>query len=281
MRIVVTGAGGMLGRDVVRAAADAGHDPRALSRAELDVLDAGATAAAIAAARPDVVVNCAAYTNVDGAETDEATATRVNGDGAGHVAEAAARVDAALVHVSTDYVFDGRKEDPYVESDPVGPASAYGRSKLAGEQAVTAAGPRHAIARSSWLFGTGGRNFVDTMLRLARERDEVRVVADQVGCPTYTAHLARALVSLAESDAYGVHHVAAEGACSWYDFAVEIFRLDDADCRVEACTTAEFPRPAPRPGFSVLATERDDGPAALPHWVEGLEAYLGERRGAA
>lgn len=267
----------MLGRDVLAAAERAGHDAVGLARADLDITDAAAARAAVAAERPDVVVNCAAYTNVDAAEHDERAATALNGAAAGYVAEAAAAVGAAVVQPSTDYVFDGLKTTPYIESDSTGPRSAYGRSKLAGEQAVAAANERHLVVRTSWLFGAAGRNFVDTMLALARDRDELKVVADQVGCPTYTGHLAEALLRLAQSDADGVHHIAGGGACSWFEFATEIFRqagLDDV--RTVPCTTAEFPRPAPRPAYSVLGSERPDA-IRLPDWREGLAGYLAER----
>jgi dTDP-4-dehydrorhamnose reductase len=263
----VTGASGMLGREVVRAAAE--HDVVALTHAELDITDRDAVANAV---RDSVVINCAGFTDVDGAEADEGAATLLNGAAPGYLAAAA----RAIVHPSTDYVFDGTKREPYVESDPTGPRSAYGRSKLAGERAVAAANPHHVVVRTSWLFGIGGKNFVDTMLGLAGERDELRVVGDQVGCPTYVGHLARALVELAGSDAYGIHHVAGGGACSWFEFATEIFRQAEVDVRVAPCTTDEFPRPAPRPAYSVLGTERPD-PIRLPDWRDGLAAYLAER----
>jgi dTDP-4-dehydrorhamnose reductase len=280
MRLLVTGAGGMLGFDVVRAARTAGDDVIALTHAELDVTDAGAVATAIADARVDAVINCAAWTDVDGAETDPDGAHAANGDAAGALARAAAAAGTRLVHVSTDYVFDGdRPADapPYVESDATGPRSVYGASKLAGERAVEAAGGSHAIARSSWLFGVGGRNFAATMLALAADRDEVTVVDDQVGCPTATAHLAPALLELARSDAQGVFHVAGAGHTSWHDFAVEIFRQAGTGTRVLPCTTAEMPRPAPRPAFSALASERPDAPV-LPPWQEGLATYLSQRK---
>ena len=224
------------------------------------------------------MVNCAAYTNVDGAEGDEVTATELNGRAAGHVAEAAAAVGASVVQPSTDYVFDGSKSTPYVESDSTGPTGAYGRSKLAGEHAVAAANERHYIARTSWLFGASGKNFVDTMLRLASERDELPVVHDQIGLPTYTGHLAAALIELAARDqAYGIHHLPGGGAeCSWFEFASEIFRQAEMDIRTVPCTTEEFKRPAPRPAYSVLASERADA-ISLGPWQEGLAAYLRER----
>ena len=274
MRLLVTGAAGMLGQDVTAAAKRAGHDVTPLSRRELDVCDAAAVAAAVTAARPDAIVNCAAWTDVDGAEANEAAATAVNGAGAGNVAAAAAAAGAFVVQVSTDYVFDGTAREPYVESAPTAPIGAYGRSKLAGELAVArAAGDAHAIVRSSWLFGEHGGNFVATMLRLARERDELTVVDDQVGCPTFTGHLATALVSIAEVRLQGVRHVAGAGSCSWHDLAAAAFAATGAELRLTRGSTADLGRPAPRPAYSVLRSERPDTPV-LPPWQEGLHAYL-------
>ncbi|HEU4700842.1 MAG TPA: dTDP-4-dehydrorhamnose reductase [Conexibacter sp.] len=280
MRLLVTGAGGMLGQDVVRAAEAEGDDVVALARGDLDVTDERAVAAALSDEPIDAVINCAAWTDVDGAESDPDGADAVNALGAGNVAQAAAHVGARLVHVSTDYVFDGDRsaDDPaYVESDAPGPRSVYGASKLAGEEAVVEAGGSHAVVRASWLFGVGGRNFVATMLALGEERDEVTVVDDQIGCPTATAHLAPALLALArDADAQGIFHVAGAGRCSWYELAAEAFRQAGIACRVRPCTTADMPRPAPRPAFSALASERDDAPL-LPPWQEGLTTYLAQR----
>ena len=264
----------MLGRDVCIAAERAGHEVVVLARADLDVTDAAAVQRVFDAERPDAVVNCAAYTNVDAAEDDEAAATLLNGDAAGYVAAAA----PVVVHVSTDYVFDGTKREPYLESDPVAPIGAYGRSKLAGERAVAEANPRHFIVRTSWLFGGAGKNFVDTMLSVGAARDQLKVVDDQVGCPTYTGHLAEALVELAGRDTgYGIYHVSGSGQCSWFEFAREIFRrAPEIDVHVDPCTTEEFPRPAPRPAYSVLGSERPDA-IELPDWQAGLDAYLAER----
>jgi dTDP-4-dehydrorhamnose reductase len=273
MRVLVTGAAGMLGRDVVAAAGDAGHEVAALARADLDITDAEAVAAAVRAARPDAVINCAAWTDVDGAEAAEAAATAVNGAGAGHLAAVAAEASARLVHVSSDYVFDGRAREPYLEDAPTAPLSAYGRSKLAGERAVAAAGGRHAIVRSSWLFGPHGRNFVDTMRRLGAERDELAVVDDQVGCPTYTGHLAPALLTIAERGLTGLLHVAGDGKCSWFELAGATFAEAGLPCRVRPQSTADAGRPAPRPAFSALASTRPDAPR-LPHWRDGLRAHL-------
>jgi dTDP-4-dehydrorhamnose reductase len=274
MRLLVTGAAGMLGHDVIAAAERAGHDVIPLSRAQLDVRDRAAVRAAVASARPDVVVNCAAWTDVDGAEAEEEAATAINGAGAGNVGAAAADAGAFLVHVSTDYVFDGTSGAPYVESSPTCPLNAYGRSKLAGEAAVAAAAAgRHAIVRTSWLFGRAGRNFVATMLGLARERDALTVVDDQVGCPTFTGHLAAALVDIAERRLDGVRHVAGGGACSWHDLAAAAFAATGAVIALERGTTAALARPAPRPAYSVLRSEHPDTPV-LPPWEDGLHAYL-------
>ena len=283
VKVLITGAGGMLGRDVRRLAEWGRHEVMALDRAALDVTDAAAVEGALAEWRPEVVVDCAAWTDVDGAESDEAGALALNGDGAHNVAAGAAAVGAAVVLPSTDYVFDGRgieggdgEPRPYVESDPTGPLSAYGRTKLAGERAALAANPRCFVVRTSWLFGTGGDNFVETMLRLGAERDEVRVVDDQVGSPTFTGHLADGLLRLAATESYGVHHMTGGGDCSWFDFTRAIFESAGIDCVVTPVTTAEFPRPAPRPAWSVLGSERLNA-IRLPDWRDGLRTYLAER----
>jgi dTDP-4-dehydrorhamnose reductase len=278
VKVLITGAGGMLGRDDVRAATAEHHDVIALDRAALDVTDNGATARAIAEARPDTVVNCAAWTDVDGAEAAEAEALALNAEGARNVAAAAAAVGATVVYPSTDYAFDGAAGRPYVESDPTNPLSAYGRTKLAGEGETAAANPRCFVVRTSWLFGTGGHNFVETMLSLA-DTGQVVVVRDQIGSPTYTAHLAEGLLRLAATEAYGLHHMSAGGQCSWYELAQAIFAAAGSDCQVLSTTTAELGRPAPRPAFSVLESEAPY-PILLPDWHDGLSAYLAERAAA-
>ena len=287
----------MLGVDVRAAAVRAGDEVVALSRAELDVCDAAAVAGAVGDARPDVVINCAAYTRVDAAEQDVASAMRVNGDAPGVLAGAAAAHGAWVVHVSTDYVFDGLKTSgPYVESDVTGPRSVYGVSKLAGERALAEAAPGcHTIVRSSWLYGTAGPCFPATILRAARSRPELRVVDDQVGCPTFTPHLASALLALAAArSVVGVVHVAAGGETTWFGFASAILaeaqnwlaRGGEGDAgrapgegwaTLHACSTAEYPLPAPRPAFSVLRSERDEEVPVLPDWRQGLEEYVAAR----
>jgi dTDP-4-dehydrorhamnose reductase len=257
-RVLVTGAGGQLGRALVRSfAAD---DVVALAHADWDV-----TAPPPPLDPPDLVLHAAAWTDVDGAEDDPQGAAAVNVGGT----QNAAALGAPLVYYSSDYVFDGRKRAPYTESDGPNPLGAYGRTKLHGE---AAAGERAWIVRSSWLFGPTGHNFVRTMLRLGAERDEVAVVDDQRGAPTYVGHLAdatRELVALP----FGVYHVAADGDCTWADFAEAIFAEAGLPCRVRRTTTAELGRPAPRPAYSVLRSEKGGTPR-LPHWRDGLRACL-------
>ena len=251
-RHLITGAGGQLGV----ALREVFPDANARTRAELDVTQPFSV-------ETDLVLHAAAWTDVDGAEADPAGAGLVNVDGTRNVVAQGAPV----VYYSTDYVFDGSKGEPYVESDPTGPRSVYGRTKLEGEREVR----EGWIVRSSWLFGWTGRNFVKTMLELGRARDEVSVVADQVGSPTYVGHLAEAtreLLALPQ----GAWHLAAEGECSWAEFARAIFEEAGLDCRVREITTEELGRPAPRPAYSVLRSEK--GAPRLPHWREGLRDCL-------
>jgi dTDP-4-dehydrorhamnose reductase len=275
----------MLGLDVLRVGERAGWELVGVDLPELDITDAAAVQATFERVRPDAVLNCAAWTDVDGAETHREQAHAVNADGAGNLARAAAQAGVALVHVSTDYVFDGHAPvdgsgvpRAYVESDPTGPRSVYGESKLAGERQVLEASPRHAVARSAWLFGVGGRNFAATMLALAEQRDAVQVVTDQVGCPTWTGHLAPALLGLIERDVAGLVHLAGARRVSWNAYAAEIFRQAEVDCRVEEATSEQMARPAPRPAWSALESERDDV-IPLPPWQDGLAGYLAARAG--
>jgi dTDP-4-dehydrorhamnose reductase len=234
----------------------------------------------------DAILNCAAFTNVDGCEVEEALATRVNGAGPGLLAEVALASGATLVHVSTDYVFSGSASAPYTEDDLIGPQTAYGRSKLAGEEAIVNSGlTRYFIVRTSWLFGPGGRNFVETVLQLAAERDELGIVADQVGSPTFTADLAAVISSLLETRAYGLYHFANAGHCSWFEFAGEIVKQALAlGClermpRIKPLTTEEFPLPAKRPAYSVLATDKVRAATGIniPEWQDALKRYLSVR----
>ena len=279
MRVLVTGAAGMLGRDVVDAFGERGHDVLGLRRRDLDVTDGPWVDAYVDRVRPDAIVDCAAWTDVDRAEGHEREAMEVNDTGAGLLAVAAGTVGAKIVYPSTDYVFDGAKGTPYRESDLPHPISAYGRSKLAGETSVAVANSRHLIVRTSWLFGLGGPNFVETMLRLGSEQPEVLVVSDQVGAPTYTRHLAKAIAMLTEGDEYGVHHVSGSGSCSWFEYAQEIYDQAGLETRVMAARTEMLGRPAPRPAYSVLASERPD-PVVLPDWRAALAEYMNEREHA-
>ena len=275
MKIIVTGAGGMLGHDVVRLAEDMRHQVVALTRDDLDVTDPARVERLITRERPGAVINCAAWTNVDGAEESEHDASLVNAQGAGFVADAAAKVYAKVIYPSTDYVFNG-EGGPYGESDDTDPINAYGRTKLGGERATALVNGQSFIVRTSWLFGPHGGNFVETMLRLGQGGGPVVVVHDQVGCPTYTGHLAVGLLRLVDSAAYGIHHMAGEGSCSWYEFALEIFRQAEVVTRVMASTTDMMERPAKRPANSVLVSRRS-GPIELPSWQRGLSDYLARR----
>lgn len=275
--VLVLGAAGMLGRAVLTCALDEGAEATGLTHDQLDICDEALVAEALARHDPEAVINCAAWTDVDGAQSDPQGAHRVNAVGAGVVAQAVARTGATLVHVSTDYVFDGSGSRPYLESDPTAPATAYGESKLEGERAVRAASERHAIVRTAWLFGAGGTNFVDTMLRLAGEgRDELRVVSDQVGCPTWTGHLAPALLAVARARPGGVLHVAGAGSCTWNALAREVLSRAGYAVTVAPATSEEMRRPAPRPTYSVLGSEREEAPH-LADWRAGVEGHLRAR----
>jgi dTDP-4-dehydrorhamnose reductase len=264
-RILITGAGGQLGRALAQAFAD--DEVIALTRDDWDVTRP--PGADVPRDELDVVLHTAAWTDVDGAEADPQGAAAVNVGGTAH----AAALRAPLVTFSTDYVFDGRKRSPYVESDGPNPISAYGRTKLHGE---ASAGPKAWVIRTSWLYGPTGHNFLRTMLHLGTEREEVAVVDDQRGCPTFTGHLAAAVHGLIEEDlSFGLWHVAADGDCTWAEFADAIFEEAAIDCRVRRIRTTDLDRPAPRPAYSVLRSERRGAPR-LAHWRDGLRACLAE-----
>jgi dTDP-4-dehydrorhamnose reductase len=267
-RVLITGAGGQLGHALQQAFA--GEDVFPLTRADWDVTSPPSDT--VSQGSFDLVLHAAAWTDVDGAEADPQGAAAVNVGGTAHVAA----LKAPLVAYSSDYVFDGRKRSPYLESDGPNPLSAYGRTKLHGE---AAAGRGAWVVRTSWLFGATGHNFLRTMLRLGAERDEVAVVDDQRGSPTYVGHLAEATRALVDGDLpRGLWHVAADGDCTWADFAEAIFEEAGLPCRVRRITTAELGRPAPRPAYSVLRSERAGAPR-LPDWREGLRACLAAMRG--
>jgi dTDP-4-dehydrorhamnose reductase len=282
VKVLVTGAGGQLGLDLLDAFAD--HDVVGLARSDLDVTDEAAVAASVDGLRPALVINAAAATDVDGCEADPLGAHRANALGPWWLARACERSGATLVTFSTDYVFDGTAPSGpgsaprgYVENDPIGPLSVYGRSKAAGEQLVRETLPQHHIVRTSWVSGARGRNFVRTMLRLADEGRPVRVVDDQVGSPTFTRDLARAVRALAVSGRYGTVHLANRGSCSWFELATEVFTLAGRDVDLSPQSSSAVERPAPRPRWSVLDTTHAEALGiALPTWRDGLQRLIDE-----
>jgi dTDP-4-dehydrorhamnose reductase len=275
MRILVTGAKGLLGTHVVDVATSRGHEVVALGRAELDVTDEALVARTIAGRSPEAVVHCAAYTAVDRAESEPDGAYAVNRDGTRHVAAASAACGAVVLYASTDYVFDGAGRQPYVPDDPTGPLSVYGRSKLDGEGAVRDVGGAWMVVRTSWLYG-GGSGFVPAILRRASRGESLRIVSDQRGRPTWAPEAARTLLDLLERDVRGVWHVAGGGECTWLELATEAVRTAGYDVPIERITSAELGAPALRPAYSVLdleATERLLG-RRMVQWRDALEQYV-------
>ncbi|WP_245263197.1 dTDP-4-dehydrorhamnose reductase [Azorhizobium doebereinerae] len=264
MRILLFGADGQLGRELTALAAERGLDLRGLNRAAVDITDPAAVARALEANRPDVVVNAAAYTAVDKAESEPDLAARVNAGAPGLIAERCARYRTPLIHISTDYVFDGTKAGAYAESDPIAPLGVYGRTKAAGEAAIRAAGERHLILRTSWVYGVHGANFLKTMLRLAGDRDRLTIVADQRGCPTATRDIAEGILAAAApavtgAARWGTYHLAGRGVTTWHGFAQEIIaraaRHTGRTPEVAPITTADYPTPARRPANSELNSQ--------------------------
>ncbi len=275
--ILITGANGQLGREMQRLGARSENHYVYTDVAELDITSAEAVRRTIRGERIDLIVNCAAYTNVDKAEEDEATADLLNHKAAGILAAAAKESGATLIHISTDYVFQGNGNTPCREDEPTDPLGVYGRTKLAGEAAVQASGCKYLIFRTAWLYSEFGNNFVKTMLRLTGERERLTVVFDQVGTPTYAADLAAAIFGIIESGAYegreGIYHFSDEGVCSWYDFAHEIARIaGHTDCEVLPCHSSEYPSKVRRPAFSVLdkTKVKETFGITIPHWRDSL-----------
>jgi dTDP-4-dehydrorhamnose reductase len=275
LRVLVTGANGQLGRELMLRS-DPAYELWGFGRDELDITDLAQCRAVLEQVRPHAVIHCAAYTAVDRAETDADGAYRVNAAGSRNIAIAACEVGAKLAFVSTDYVFDGRSTTPYNEYDRPNPLTVYGKSKLAGEQLVQSLHDRYFIVRTAWVYGAYGANFVRTMLRLGEAGGTVKVVSDQLGSPTYTADLAQLLLALVATEAYGIYHATNSGSCSWYEFAAAIFEESGLPARAEPCSTAEFPRPAPRPAYSVLDNSaiRVSGLPPLRHWREALRDFV-------
>ena len=279
MRIEVIGSRGQLGRELMGVLARTEHEVSGHDVESVDIRDPESTAALLDASRPDVVVNCAAWTRVDAAELEADAAWQVNAVAPGILAQACAARDILLCHLSTDYVFDGDASCPIDEEATPHPLTAYGRGKLAGEEAVRALLPRHQIVRTAWLYGQEGPNFVLTMLRLARERGRLRVVADQWGSPTWTGHLAPAVVRLVTWGVPGTFHLTNSGITTWHGFAEAIVEEAGLDVPVEAVSSADHLTPARRPAYSVLDNRAwyELGEAPLPDWRDGLRAYLSER----
>ena len=270
--ILVVGANGMLGSDLL---ALLGNRARGVDIADIDITDLQSTERVLTALRPSVVVNCAAFTDVDGCEKNVETAMQVNGEGVAHLAMSTRAIGATLVQVSTDYVFDGGKGSPYLEDDPPHPLSVYGESKLAGEMNA-AFNPDHLIVRTQWLYGLHGKNFVETMLLLAGEKDELSVVNDQIGSPTWTVDLAQAIIALIEKKCRGIYHAVNSEFCSWHGFAQAIFEEAGLGVTVHGMTTEQLNRPAQRPLYSTLDCKklvRDTGFAPQP-WRKALQSYL-------
>ena len=284
MKIAVIGANGQLGSDVVRAFTENGHDVRALTHMDIEITDRDCVSRSLGELGPQVIVNTAAMHHVDNCEREPEKAFAVNAVGPRNLALAARDLGAVLMHVSTDYVFDGNKAAPYVEEDTPRPLNAYGVTKLAGEHFVRCTMDRHFVVRTSGLCGKhpcrgkGGLNFIELMLKLARERGEVRVVDDEMLSPTSTEELARQMVVLSHSGCYGLYHATAEGSCSWYEFAREIFAITNTPVSLKVAAPGEFPAKVARPKYSVLENRalKLRGLNVLRSWHEGLRDYLGQ-----
>ena len=274
MKILITGAYGMLGTDLREVLKN--HDVLATGSKDLDITDKEKCIDFISKNRPEIVINAAAYTAVDDCETNYDDAYAVNAIGPRNLAIACNEIDIPLVHISTDYVFDGTKTTPLIEKDKLGPKSAYGKTKLEGERLIQENTDKYFILRTAWLYGLYGGNFVKTMLELAQSHDEITVVNDQIGSPTFSLDLAMAIVELLDSDKYGIYHLTNDGECSWYDFAKEIFKISGIDVKVIPVSTEEFPRPAPRPHYSVLSNKKWKASGFVPmrDYKEALNQFI-------
>jgi dTDP-4-dehydrorhamnose reductase len=279
MRVVVTGAKGQLGQDVMKQLQAQNIEAFGTDRDDLDITNENEVLQFITNNKPDIILHCAAYTNVDAAESDRDTAYQVNVTGTENLAKAAKAADAKMLYISTDYVFDGTATEPYEVEHPTKPIGVYGETKFAGEEMLKKHVEKYFIVRTAWVFGVGGNNFVKTMIRLGKERGEVGVVHDQVGSPTYTVDLSSFMLQLMKTDKYGTYHCTNSGVCSWYEFACEIFKQAGmSEVKVSPLTTDQFPRPAKRPAYSVLSKRKleEAGFTAPRDWKEALAAYLAE-----
>ena len=276
MKVLVTGVKGQLGYDVVKDLEKRGHQPIGVDRDEMDLMDNEAIRTFIMNLKPEAIIHCAAYTAVDKAEEEVETCYQINAEAVKVISECAKELDVKLIYISTDYVFDGTKEGEYVETDLPNPINVYGASKLKGEQYVQTLLEKYYIVRISWVFGVNGNNFIKTMRRLGSERDELNIINDQVGSPTYTADLAPLLVDMMETDKYGIYHVTNEETCSWYEFANEIFKQSGIEVKTNPITTDQYPTAAKRPMNSRMskAKLKANGFNLLPTWQEALAHYL-------
>lgn len=274
--VLITGANGQLGKELVELFTEKGFEVYGFGRDKMDITNQAQVQEVISNIKPNIVLHSAAHTQVDIAESEPEQAFSINAYGTRNVAVAAEAVGAKLVYVSTDYVFDGTTDEPYNEFSPTSPLGVYGKSKLAGEQFVRDLHSKFFIVRTSWVYGKHGTNFVKTMLKLGEERKELSVVADQIGCPTYTLDLAHTILELVDTQKYGVYHVSNSGSCSWYEFAKEIFKISEMKVQVNPCTTADFPRPAARPANSVFEhmSIKLNEFASVRHWKEALSSFL-------
>jgi dTDP-4-dehydrorhamnose reductase len=276
MKILVTGYTGQLGYDVVREGLRRGLDMHGIASKDLDITNEKEVYRLVREVRPDAIIHCAAYTAVDKAEDDQQTCWNVNVEGTKYLVIAARNINAKFIYISTDYVFDGGGEAPFVETDPPDPIGYYGLTKFEGEKIVTSLLEDWFIVRISWVFGLNGNNFIKTMLRLAETRDELNVVADQFGSPTYTYDLSRLLIDIIQTDKFGTYHVSNEGYCSWAEFATEIFKQANKNVQVNAIRTDQYPTRAVRPKNSRMSKQKlvDNGFAPLPKWQYSLQHYL-------
>lgn len=276
MKILITGSNGMLGHDLINAL-DERHDLILTTSKTLDITNKKQAIEYICEVKPDIVINSAAYTDVDGCEENQDLAYSVNGEGVKNLALACKEIDCPLVHISTDYVFDGSATEPIQEDGEIGPISIYGKSKLKGEEAIQEILDKYFIVRTAWLYGINGRNFPKTMLELAENHSEITVVYDEVGTPTYTSDLAEAISELIETDYYGIYHLTNSGSCSWCEFARYIFEIAGKDVNVIPVTASEFARPAPRPSYSVLENKNwiEKGFNPLRDYKEAIKEYIG------
>lgn len=276
MKVLVTGVKGQLGYDVVKDLEKRGHQPIGVDRDEMDLMDNEAIRTFIMNLKPEAIIHCAAYTAVDKAEEEVETCYQINAESVKVISECAKELDVKLIYISTDYVFDGTKEGEYVETDLPNPINVYGASKLKGEQYVQTLLEKYYIVRISWVFGVNGNNFIKTMRRLGSERDELNIINDQVGSPTYTADLAPLLVDMMETDKYGIYHATNEETCSWYEFANEIFKQSGIEVKTNPITTDQYPTAAKRPMNSRMSKTKlkANGFNLLPTWQEALAHYL-------